>query len=373
MTHGRAPKMWIWQQHDWPTFSFDATTLGPLLRQVHFNQGQLLGKQDGLGSEQATLDTLLASIIYSSAIEGEKLNASSVRSSLANKLGISEEKQYPTTAQTDGLAEITIDAISNWHIPLTLERILTWHRLLFPEGYTLFNPIQGGVLRGEEPMQVVSGRIDRPKVHFEAPPRNVLEQELSQFIDWFNTSKSDKSLDPVIRAAITHLWFVTLHPLDDGNGRITRLLTDLALAQGESQSIRFYAMSVSILERRKSYYDCLESTQKGRLDITSWLVWFLDTLNVALLNTLNAIEQTLSKTNYWRQVDQTQLTLEQVKVLNRLLDGEFELGISSSQYQKVAKVSRATATRHLSQLVEMGCLLKTDAGGRSTRYVICHI
>jgi len=369
LTHGRAPKMWIWQQHDWPKFSFDADTLAPLLRQVHFNQGQLLGKQGGAGSEQATLDTLLASIIYSSAIEGEKLNASSVRSSLATKLGISEERQYPTTAQTDGLAEITIDAISNWSIPLTLERILTWHRLLFPEGYTFLNPIQGGVLRGDDPMQVVSGRIDRPKVHFEAPPRNVLEQDLSQFIDWFNTSKSDKSLDPVVRAAITHLWFVTLHPLDDGNGRITRLLTDLALAQGESQSIRFYAISMSILERRKSYYAILESTQKGGLDITSWLLWFLDTLNDALLNTLNAIEQTLSKTNYWRRVDQTQLTSEQAKVLNRLLDGEFELGISSSQYQKVAKVSRATATRHLSQLVEMGCLLKTDAGGRSTRYV----
>jgi len=362
--------MWIWQQYDWPKFSFDADSIAPLLRQVHFNQGKLLGELSGQGSEQATLDALLASIIYSSAIEGEKLNASSVRSSLANKLGISEERQYPTTAQTDGLAEITIDAISNWSIPLTLERILTWHRLLFPEGYTFLNPIQGGVLRGEEPMQVVSGRIDRPKIHFEAPPRHVLEQDLSQFIDWFNASKSDTTLDPIVRAAITHLWFVTLHPLDDGNGRITRLLTDLALAQGESQSIRFYAMSMSILERRKSYYAILESTQKGGLDITSWLLWFLDTLNDALLKTLNAIEQTLSKTNYWRRVDQTQLTSEQVKVLNRLLDGEFELGISSSQYQKVAKVSRATATRHLSQLVGMGCLLKTDSGGRSTRYVI---
>ncbi len=373
MTHGRALKMWIWEQHDWPQFSFDAEAITPLLRQIHFNQGQLLGKQDGVGSEQATLDTLLASIIYSSAIEGEKLNASSVRSSLANKLGISEERQYPMTAQTDGLAEITVDAINNWHMPLTIKRILTWHRLLFPEGYTLLNPIQGGVLRGEESMQVVSGRIDRPKVHFEAPPRSVLEQEFNQFIDWFNASKLGHSLDPVVRAAITHLWFVTLHPLDDGNGRITRLLTDLALAQGESQSIRFYTMSVSILERRKAYYEILEDTQKGEQDITLWLVWFLDTLNDALLKTLSTIEQALSKTNYWRRVDQTQLTSEQVKVLNRLLDGEFELGISSSQYQKVAKVSRATATRHLSQLVGMGCLLKTDAGGRSTRYIICHI
>ena len=341
-----------------------------MLRQVHFNQGHLLGQVGGEGAEQATLDALLASIVYSSAIEGEKLNAFSVRSSLANKLGISEERQYPVTAQTDGLAEMTVDAINNWESTLTLERILTWHALLFPEGYTLLNPIQGGVLRGDEPMQVVSGQLDRPKVHFEAPSRNVLEQELNQFIDWFNTSKSDKALDPVVRAAITHLWFVTLHPLDDGNGRITRLLADLALAQGENQSVRFYAMSVSILERRKSYYAILESTQKGGLNITAWVLWFLDTLNDALLNTLGTIEQTLSKTNYWRRVDQTQLTTEQVKVLNRLLDGEFELGINSSQYQKVTKVSRATATRHLSQLVKVGCLVKTDAGGRSTRYVV---
>jgi Fic family protein len=219
---------------------------------------------------------------------------------------------------------------------------------------------------------VVSGRIDRPKVHFEAPPRSVLEQELCQFIDWFNGSRADNVLDPLVRAAITHLWFVTLHPLDDGNGRITRLLTDLALAQAESQSIRFYAMSVTILERRKGYYDILESTQKSGLDITPWLVWFLDTLNDTFLNTLSDIEQTVAKTVYWRWIDQTQLTAEQVKVLNRLLDGDFEHGISSSHYQKVAKVSRATATRHLAQLVEMGCLVKTDAGGRSTRYVICH-
>jgi len=364
--------MWIWQQHDWPKFSFDTDAISPLLRQVHFNQGHLLGQVGGEGAEQATLDALLASIVYSSAIEGEKLNAFSVRSSLANKLGISEERQYPVTAQTDGLAEMTVDAINNWESSLTLERILTWHALLFPEGYTLLSPIQGGVLRDDEPMQVVSGRLDRPKVHFEAPSRNVLEQELNQFLDWFNTSKSDKALDPVVRAAITHLWFVTLHPLDDGNGRITRLLTDLALAQGENQSVRFYAMSVSILERRKSYYAILESTQKGGLNITAWVLWFLDTLNDELLNTLGTIEQTLSKTNYWRRVDQTQLTAEQVKVLNRLLDGEFELGINSSQYQKVTKVSRATATRHLSQLVKVGCLVKTDAGGRSTRYVVRH-
>lgn len=364
--------MWIWQQPEWPDFHWDDRLLAPLLRQMHFNQGLLLGRMNLEDPQQATLDTLLANIIHSSAIEGEKLNAFSVRSSLANKLGIKEERQYPTTKQTNGLAEMMMDAINQLDTPLSLERILRWHQWLFPVGYTLFNPVQGGVLRGDMPMQVISGRIDKPTVHFEAPPRAVLDAELQKFIEWFNRSRTEADLDPFLRAAITHLWFVTLHPLDDGNGRITRLLTDLALAQGEQLSIRFYAMSVSILERRKAYYEILESTQKGGMDITPWLVWFLDTLNESLLHTLRNIDQTIAKTNFWRRVDQTQLSAEQVRVLNRLLDGEFELGISSSQYQKVAKVSRATATRHLAQLVELGCLSKTDAGGRSTRYVIRH-
>lgn len=263
-----------------------------------------------------------------------------------------------------------LDAITNLDDKLTLERILNWHTLLFPVGDTLFNPVQGGVLRADIPMQVVSGRLDRPTVHFEAPPRHVLDNELTAFITWFNQSKSDNTLDPLIRAAITHLWFVTLHPLDDGNGRITRLLTDLALAQAESQSIRFYAMSVSILARRKGYYEILEQTQKGETDITAWLVWFFDTLNETQLTTLNDIDQTVLKTNYWLRIAQTQLTPEQAKVINRLLDGDFEQGINSSQYQKVAKVSKATATRHLSTLTEQGCLTKTGAGGRSTRYLI---
>jgi Fic family protein len=246
--------------------------------------------------------------------------------------------------------------------------------MLFPENQTGFNPVVGGKLRGNEPMQVVSGRLDKPTVHFEAPPRNTLDLNLTQFFEWFNQSRNQPNVDPLVRAAITHLWFVTLHPLDDGNGRITRLLTDLALAQAEHRSIHFYAMSVSILERRKAYYAILESTQQGGLDITPWLLWFLDTLNDAIQHTLNSIEQTTAKTQFWRRVDQRlltpALTTEQVKVLNRLLDGDFNDGISSSQYQKVAKVSRATATRHLAQLVDQQCLAKTGAGGRSTRYVL---
>ena len=362
--------MWIWQQDKWPHFYWDECVIEPLLRSVRFNQGLLLGKMTSQDQEKTMLDTLLANIVHSSAIEGETLNAFSVRSSLANKLGVSEERPFPTTEQTDGLAEIMLDAVENLDTPLTLDRILHWHNRLFPQGYTMFNPVVGGQLRGDAPMQVVSGRIDRPVVHFEAPSRDILDAELNQFIDWFNTSKSDASLDPLLRAAMTHLWFVTLHPLDDGNGRITRLLTDLALAQAEQQSVRFYAMSVGILANRKSYYEILEQTQKGELDITAWLQWFFKTLESTFAEVFNEIDRTMFKTNFWRKVDQTKLTEEQVKVLNRMLDGDFEDGINTSQYHKVAKVSKPTASRHLAMLVELGCLAKTGAGGRSTRYVL---
>lgn len=362
--------MWIWQQADWPNFVWDEKVIEPKLRDIRFHQGMLLGKMSSQPKDQrqSMLDTLLANIIHSSAIEGEKLNAFSVRSSLAHKLGLSEDKPFPTTERTDGLAEIMLDAVENLDSPLSLERILQWHQRLFPEGYTLFNPVIGGRLRGDEPMQVVSGRIDKPTVHFEAPSRDVLESELDVFIRWFNDSREDPALDPLLRAAITHFWFVTLHPLDDGNGRITRLLTDLALAQAERQSVRFYAMSVAILANRKSYYEILEQSQKGELDITAWLMWFLNTLGETFTNVLEEIDQTVFKTNFWRNVDQTRLSSEQVKVLNRMLDGDFDQGINTSQYHKVAKVSKPTASRHLAALVELGCLVKSDAGGRSTRY-----
>lgn len=361
--------MWIWKQSDWPNFNWDKTLIEPLLRKTRLNQGILLGKvtSQSQDKKESMLDTLLANIVHSSAIEGEKLNAFSVRSSLANKLGLTEERPFPTTEQTDGLAEIMLDAVENLDIPLTLDRILHWHDKLFPKGYTLFNPVIGGQLRGTAPMQVVSGRIDRPIVHFEAPGREILDAELKLFIQWFNDSKNDASLDPLLRAAITHLWFVTLHPLDDGNGRITRLLTDLALAQAEQQSVRFYAMSVGILANRKSYYETLEQTQKGNIDITTWLVWFFNTLNETFDEVLKEIDQTIFKTNFWRHIDQTKLAKEQVKVLNRMLDGDFSDGINTSQYHKVAKVSKPTATRHLATLVDQNCLIKTGAG-RSTRY-----
>ena len=363
--------MWIWQQQNWPNFTWDAAALAPLLRDLSYNQGLLVGRMgvQSAQQKQQALDTLLANIIHSSAIEGEKLNAFSVRSSLAKKLNINEQP-YPTTVQSDNLAEIMLDAINNTDSPLNLERVLNWHRLLFAGEQSLFTKIEGGQLRGEEPMQVVSGRLDKPVLHFTAPPKERVNKELSLFFNWFNKTQNEPQIDPFIRAAIAHLWFVTIHPLEDGNGRITRLITDLALAQEHAESIRFYAMSVAILEDRKSYYEVLEATQRGDLCITKWVKWFLCTLNNAIHHTLNNIEQTIFKTNYWASKDQTKLGGQQVKVLNKLLDGQFEQGISASQYQKVAKVSRATATRHLSDLQTLGFLTKTAAGGRSTRYKI---
>lgn len=361
--------MWIWQQPGWPKFSWNSERIEPMLRKVRLNQGILIGKMRSQPSDekQQLLDTLLANIVHSSAIEGETLNAFSVRSSLANRLGLKEDATYPTTEQSDGLAEIMLDAVEKYDSPLTLKRILGWHQLLFPEGHSLIHPVNAGALRGKAPMQVVSGRIEKPTVHFEAPPRESLEKEVDTFIAWFNTSRDEPSLDPILRAAITHFWFVTIHPFEDGNGRITRLLTDLALAQAESQSVRFYAMSVAILERRASYYAALEQSQRGHLDITAWMEWFLDTLDSAFNSVMENIDQVIFKTRYWQRIDQTKLTKEQSKVLNKMLDGSFSDGINTTQYHRVAKVSKPSATRHLAYLVEIGCLVKFG-GGRSTRY-----
>jgi Fic family protein len=371
-------QQWIWQQHAWPTFTWQTDCLADLLRQCTSSQGQLLGKMGAINDEltaQSMLDALLQNIITSSAIEGEALNASSVRSSLARRLGVDEPQGNQPTPRSEGLAELMLDATGHYAQPLSLDRLLHWHCLLFPEPATALSThrLRVGELRGEEPMQVVSGRLDRPVVHFEAPPRAGLEQQLAVFIDWFNGPS--RELDPLLRAGIAHLWFVTLHPFDDGNGRLTRALTDLALAQGEHQAIRFYAMSASILDNRQGYYQILESSQKGTLDITQWLTWFLQTLLASIDQALTTIDRVLGKTRFWQTHRATTLSAEQLKVINRLLEGGengFERGINAAQYQAVAKVSKATATRHLADLLEKGVLERLPGGGRSTRYQLTH-
>jgi len=368
---------WIWQQSDWPHFRWQAETLAPLLRACQQAQGQLLGMAGAIAGDaqaEGELDTLLQNIITSSAIEGERLNVASVRSSLARRLGVAPNENAHTTPRSEGLAQLMLDATQGYDAPLDMPRLLHWHEWLFPRQEALLgHPIRVGSLRGEEPMQVVSGRIDRPTVHFEAPPLKGLEEQLNAFLDWFNRSHDDAALDPLLRAGIAHFWFVTLHPFDDGNGRLTRAITDLALAQAEHQTIRFHAMSASILADRAGYYRVLESSQKDGLDITPWLHWFLTTLQHSLQDALQRIDRVLAKARFWQLHQNQGLLAEQIKVLNRLLDGGehgFEQGISAAKYQAVAKVSKATATRHLADLLERGCLERLPGGGRSTRYQI---
>lgn len=378
---------WIWQHPQWPQFGWQTETLTPLLRQVTLAQGMLLGRarsSEPILQAKFSLDALLQNIVNSSAIEGEQLNVESVRSSLARRLGLDAGNTQPE-ARSEGLARMMWDATTNLKAPLTEERLLQWHSWLFAgdDGF-LGQKIRIGDWRGNDSMQVVSGRIDRPSVHFEAPPRDGLESRIKEFVVWFNASRSNASLDPLLRAAIAHFWFITLHPFDDGNGRITRALTDLALAQSEQQSIRFYAMSVAILADRKGYYQHLENSQKMAstvaftepLDLTPWLHWFLITLQQAIADAEAQINRVLGKSRFWLQHHPHGLGPEQIKVLNRLLDGDqtgrggFAEGISAAQYQAVAKVSKATATRHLADLVSKGCLVKLPGGGRNTRYQI---
>ena len=369
---------WIWQHTDWPHFHWQPGHLAALLRGCGQAQGKLLGMLGSVTeavSAQNELDALLQNILTSTAIEGEQLNVGSVRSSLARRLGLEATKDGQVSRRSEGLADLMMDATLQFDQPFTCTRLLNWHHLLFPApeaGYAA-RAINVAGLRGDEPMQVVSGRLDRPTVHFEAPPRKGLEQALDEFLEWFEASRDQPELDPLVRAGVAHFWFITLHPFDDGNGRLTRAITDLALAQGEHQAIRFYAMSASILEDRAGYYNALESSQKATLDITAWLEWFLKTLLRSLQQAMARIDRVLGKSRFWQQYRGVPLSAEQVKVLNHLLDGGergFEHGISAAQYQAVANVSKATATRHLADLLEKNCLIRLPGGGRSTRYQI---
>ncbi|MEX1221783.1 MAG: Fic family protein [Idiomarina sp.] len=359
---------WLWQHPQWPDFQWQTEQLQPLLRRAYDHLGQLKGRMASVdGHEEFTLDALLANIVASSAIESEKVDVYAVRSSLARQLGINDQNPIKPSEQSEHLASLMRDAVTSWQDPLTVDTLLQWHRWLFQSQTSLLQKVVPGELRGESPMQIVSGPMLKPKVHFEAPPRSIVESELNRFVRWFNET-ADSGLDPLVRAGITHLWFVTIHPFEDGNGRITRALTDRALAQSDQNSIRLFAMSEAILQHRNAYYDILERTQKHGIDITHWLAWFIETLTQSVEAALARIERTLFKTKFWTRHADKALSEPQRKVLNRLLDGDFEQGINATQYQRVAKVSKATATRHLTHLVERSVLEKLPGGGRSTRY-----
>jgi len=373
--------MYIWEKKGWPKFAWDIEELNPRLAAVRLQQGRLLGQSGDLSSEldlEAQMDALIQDAIRTSEIEGENLNIEAVRSSVARQLGLPRAGIRDSTVQTDAIVGMLLEATQNLANPITLARLCHWQAALFPDGPGLVNPIKVGELRGAAPMQVVSGRVDKPVVHFEAPPRDCLEQECEAFLSWFN--HSPKSLDGLLRAGIAHLWLVTLHPFDDGNGRVARAITDRALAQAEQQSIRFYSLSAAIMERRKEYYEQLEQAQKGDMDITPWLSWFLDIVDNALKQGQRRFDRVLQKTRFWQRHSQTPLTERQIKVLNRLLDmgaaqedaEGFEQGINAEKYKSLAKVSKATATRDLADLLEKGCLEKLPGGGRSTRYAIAY-
>ncbi|WP_336273313.1 Fic family protein [Vreelandella indica] len=367
--------MYIWEQQHWPHFEWDESALRPTLDAVRLLQGRVLGKTEAVHGQadlDVEMDALIQNAIRTSEIEGERLDVGSVRSSVARQLGLEQAGvSARTTPESEALVELLLQSTHQLDEPLSREQLCLWQSMLFVQGPGLLGNVRVGELRGDHPMQVVSGRLDRPTVHFEAPPRGQLEAELDAFITWFN--HPPQGLDGLVRAGITHLWLITLHPFDDGNGRVTRAVTDRALAQAERQSVRFYSLSAAIMARRNAYYDHLEGAQKGSLDITPWLLWFLDTLKEALEQALLRIDRVLMKATFWQRHATTVLNERQIKVLNRLLDTageEFGQGINARKYQSLAKVSKATATRDLAELLEKGCLSKLPGGGRSTRYTV---
>lgn len=366
--------MYIWERPNWPQFTWDTVLLQPRLDAVRLLQGRLLGQSELLPADAdrlAQMDAMIQNAIRTSEIEGEKLNVESVRSSVARRLGLLRAGMVDkATPQTNALVGMLLDATERHDQPLTQQRLCQWQAALFPAGPGLAG-INVGSLRGADPMQVVSGPIGHRTVHFEAPPRDRLEQELQDFLDWF--SHSLDAMDPLLRAGVAHLWLVTLHPFDDGNGRVTRAVTDMALAQAERQAIRFYSLSAAIMARRPEYYEQLEAAQKGDLHITPWLAWFLDVLEESMQQALARFRSVLAKSRYWQRHAQTQLNERQLKALNRLLDGadeEFEHGINARKYIALTGASKPTATRDLTDLLEKGCLIKLPGGGRSTRYAV---
>jgi Fic family protein len=364
-------KTYIWQQTDWPTWSYDATTLSILLANAHQAQGRLLGKMQSLGfgvQQQTSLQVLTDDVLKTSEIEGEFLRPELVRSSVAKRLGIDIGGLSDSDRTVDGIVDIVMDATSNHAHDLSLDRLLSWHAALFPLGYSGIHKISAGQLRDDRlgPMQVISGAIGREKVHFEAPPASCLRSEITQFLNWFNASQS---LDPYLKAGIAHLWFVTIHPFDDGNGRIGRAIADMALSRADQSRDRFYSLSSQIMKERQGYYLHLERSQKGSLDATEWLAWFLQCLINAIDSANSNLYSTLAKTQFWQHWQGVPFNERQIKLLNRLLDG-FEGNLTNKKWSLIAKCSADTALRDITDLLDRGVLSRGSSSGRSTHYLI---
>ncbi|WP_296810332.1 Fic family protein [Thiocapsa sp.] len=365
---------YVWQANDWPRWRFDLAALASPIADVSRAQGLLLGRLADVGMalrDQASLGALTADVVKTSEIEGEHLDVESVRSSIARRLGVDIGALAPVDRHVEGVVEMVLDATADCHAPVTRERLFGWHAALFPTGYSGLSKIKVGTWRDDTsgPMQVVSGPIGRQRVHFEAPPADRLDAETRRFLDCINDASKDP---PLIKAGLGHLWFVTLHPFDDGNGRIARAIGDLLLARADGSPQRFYSLSAQIQRERTAYYDILERTQKQSMDVTEWLAWFLDTLHRALDQAQRSLDAVLLKTRFWQRWATTPLNGRQVKLLNRLLDG-FEGKLTSSKWAAIAKCSPDTALRDINDLLARGVLRKTDAGGRSTGYELSEL
>ena len=362
--------MWIHKHQNWSDFDWDAGELASKLADIRYRQGRLSGRMEESGFElkrEANLRTLTSDVVKSSAIEGENLNPREVRSSIARRLGIHIASPAPVNKDIEGIVEIVVDATQRFSEPLTKKRLFDWHAALFPTGHSAMRRITVGGWRSVEsgPMQVVSGPVGREKVHFEAPDAQRLEHEMTEFLAWFE-SKDDT--DPVLRAAVAHLWFVTIHPFEDGNGRIGRAIADMALARADCMGNRFYSLSSQFESERKDYYDQLEKQQRGTPEVTGWLKWFLDCLGRAIANAENALSAVLFKARLWEKINRQPVNERQRLIINRMLEDDFRGHMNTSKYAKLARCSTDTALRDIRNLKSRGILIQNPGGGRSTSY-----
>jgi Fic family protein len=361
--------MWIYEEKDWPNFVWDDKALASLLVEARHQQGRLLGKMQALGfplRQEASLNILTTDVVTSSAIEGERLDIEEVRSSIARRLGIFLHEDKPAGRDVEGIVEMMLDATQNFEQALTAERLFDWHAALFPTGRSGMHRITVGAWRPAEagPMQVVSGPVGHERVHYVAPEASKLDDEMTKFLSWFET---DMKFDPVLKAGVAHLWFVTIHPFEDGNGRIARAIADMALARADGTSSRFYSMSRQIEKERKRYYAQLEGQQKNSVDITSWLSWFLNCYSRAIDNAEGELSSVLFKADLWNRINIAPVNERQRFVINRMLDN-FKGHMTTSKYAKLVKCSPDTALRDMRELVSRHILIQNPGGGRSTSY-----
>jgi Fic family protein len=368
-------KMWIHENADWPNFSWDTAQLATKLAETRHQQGRLLGKIDTLGLKfktEVTLAALTKDVVKSSAIEGETLQNDEVRSSVARRLGLNAAGLVPTSQATEGIVELMLDATQNYDVTLTNKRLLNWHALLFPTSKSGGRPLMAGEFRApkDDPMQVISGPLGRERVHFEAPRASEVDSAMLEFLTWI---EAEQGMDPVLKSGISHLWFLTIHPFEDGNGRLARAISDMVLARAEGSKQRAYSLSSQIASERAAYYLELEKQQRGTLDITGWLDWYVGCLKRAIASAEIAMEGVIDKSARWVKYNSSSLSQRQQIVVNRMLDTDFEGHLNTSKYAKLAKCSNDSALRDIQDLIAKSVLILNPGGGRSTSYRLAQL